>query len=82
MPRMRILFWKYRWRNELSQGCSSRDITMRQKIASSAVKRVTPRAAHLGGITVADQHPGGGQAVRCSFPGRVATFFFSMSHDA
>ena len=36
---------------------------MRQKIASSAVKRVTPRAAHLGGITVADQHPGVGR--RC-----------------
>ena len=55
---------------------------MRQKIASSAVKRVTPPAAHLGGITVADQHLGGGQAVRGIFPGRVDTCFFSMSHGA
>ena len=55
---------------------------MRQKIASSAVKRVTPPAAHLGGITVADQHLGGGQAVRGIFPGRVDSFFFSMSRGA
>ena len=44
---------------------------MRQKIASSAVKRVTPPAAHLGG--------GCSISVRGIFPGRVDTCFFSLA---